>query len=319
MNFSDIIGIAALIVGLLGIPITFIVARRTRQRPDLRYAIDFDVILNPSDRLFDQGLYMTLKGDKIDCISRTRIALWNQRGDTIRRSDILDTDPLRLQFEKDDKALQSRVITMSRKQIALSAIEPVNESAVLIDFDFLDAKDGGVLEVIHQGTIKPAVLGTLRGSTIRGNGSTSLNPDALKRIGQKSALRRWLDNKFLAKLNAVTILVAALIVVTVSAVVFYSSTGGSDRLIDPRHYHLYTKKGQIAFDNAVTSTGYYSGAEYRLFWAVIAITTLFMVVWAIYTQYNMVKRKIPGGITVYWPSTDNPLRGESLPDPSKSQ
>jgi hypothetical protein len=40
------------------------------------------------------------------------------------------------------------------------------QDAVRIGFDFLDAGDGGVIEVIHQENAAPAVRGTIRGASI---------------------------------------------------------------------------------------------------------------------------------------------------------
>jgi hypothetical protein len=318
MNLSDTLGIAALIISIIGIPIAFFLARRTRQRPDLRYMIDFDVILNPSDRLFDQGLYMTLGNDKIDCISRTRIAIWNQRGDTIRKSDILGTDPLRLQFNENDKPLQSRVISASREQIGLATVDSVYQSAVLIDFDFLDAGDGGVLEIIHQGTVKPTVIGTLRGSTVRARGSTSLSPDVLTRIGQKSAIRRWRNNKRPAKIYAIIVGTGTLILLGLAIWIFSSSGQEPSHLVNAGLYNLHTAKGQISFANAITNTTYYSNSKSDTAITIFLIcgVTLATAI-AINVQYDMIKRKFPGGITNYRLSTSaSSHQEEASPDAS---
>jgi hypothetical protein len=144
MNFSDILAIVATLTSIVGIPVTFVVARRARQRPGLRYSTDFDMLLTPTDTLFGQGLYMTLGDQRIYRISRTTLAFWNNRGDTINGTDILTGDPLRLQFKDDDRLLQTRIVSMSRKQIKLAAeINSEDRSSVLINFDFLDASDGG--------------------------------------------------------------------------------------------------------------------------------------------------------------------------------
>lgn len=149
LNFSDILGIIGIITSLVGIP-SFVVARRARQRPELRFSTDFDVLLNSTDSLFGHGLYMTLDDHRIDSISRTRMAMWNYFGDTIRGSDILEDDPLLIRFEDNDQVLQCRVLSMSRKQIKLAAsVNPDVKSCVQISFDFLDANDGGILEIIH--------------------------------------------------------------------------------------------------------------------------------------------------------------------------
>src|SRR5215471_15876312 len=167
MNTSDVIAIIGLVGSFVGIPVTFIVARRARLRPELRYAIDFTVLLEPSDSLFDQGLRMSLRDQEINRISRTRVAIWNNHGDPIKKSDIVSSDPLRIALKSGDRLLQSRVISASRKQIALTGtIDKTSGLALRIDFDFLAADDGGVIEIVHQGLKPPEILGTLRSSPI---------------------------------------------------------------------------------------------------------------------------------------------------------
>jgi len=311
MNFSDTVAIIGVLTSLVGIPITFIVARRARQRPELRYSTDFEVLLAPSDSLFDQGLSMTLGSQEIDRISRTRIGVWNNRGDTIQKSDILDTDPLQLVLNGDDRVLQTRVVSASRKQIALkSTISPEANSSVLIDFDFLDASDGGVIEVIHQGLKRPTMSGTLRGSTIISNGSAKLDPNVLAAIASKSLpYRTW---KFLVQhigtlfltLFWTTIIVYAFITGLIIPI-FFSKP---DRLINPNHYNLETAAGQSKFVNAVSDTHYYafsSGAYAFLyshktfFLALIICAILLVVILGSYAIYVIAKRRIPVRIALY--------------------
>lgn len=214
MNSGDILGIAGIAASLIGIPVAFILARKSRQRPQLRYAVDFNTILSTDDKLFDRGLKMTLGDKRIDSISRTRVALWNHHGDTIERSDNLESDRLRLNFDREDSVLQSRVLRESRPQIALSAtFEERNASIVDISFDFLDAEDGGIIEVIHQGTVEPKLLGTIKGCTIRRARSvhTDLSEEAIRAI-PKSRLGRILTY---GPLSRRIVIIAGLIIISI--------------------------------------------------------------------------------------------------------
>lgn len=261
MESGTFLGIIAAVAAVVALPITFVIGRRARQRPDLRYVTDFDVLLRPSDRLFDKDLYMTLGDRKIDCISRTRIAFWNQRGDTVRGADTLEADPVRLEFADDDQPLQARIISTSREQIALTgSIDSKFDSCVIIGFDFLDAGDGGVIEVIHQGVKKPTVLGTIRGATTNSRGSTSLGPDALAQIGERSLFRRILNNAKYhksASISWIFIAVTAFIVLGITTWPFWHNPGP---LVNAHSYNLASRQGQIAFVNRVNNTDYYNRA-----------------------------------------------------------
>jgi hypothetical protein len=265
MNVSDIITILGLLGSFVGIPVTFIAARRAPQRPELRYSIDFDVLLMPSDGLFAQGLRMTLGTQSINRISRTRVAIWNN-GDEIEKTHIHPKDPLRIQFEGDDHVLQSNVIGVSRKLIGLEGVvNPDFSRSLLIDFDFLDTDDGGVIEVIHQGLEAPKILGTVRGSRIISNGSAKLDPLVLTAIARKSLSHRiW--NFIGQHSGGIFVMLLCLggsiywAITDVINPVYLSKPG---QLIEPRNYNLNTSAGQIKFVKAVENTAYYNDMSNR--------------------------------------------------------
>jgi hypothetical protein len=299
MSISDIIAASGLLVSLVGIPVTFVLARRTRQRPELRFATDFDVILSPSSNLFDQGLYMTLGDRQIESISRTRIAIWNQRGDTIHDIDILNDDPLRLQLKKGDTALQVRILSISRKQTALTVgIDKEDQSSVPVNFKFLDTGDGAVFEVIHKGPSKPTLRGTLQGSDIRNAGSAKLGPDAIAAVAQRSRLRRFRQSAPKRARGIVSAYVLAISVyVALFLYVILSSPHSSSDLVNVRHYNLKTHDGQVGFAQAVNSlAGPFGGQSYFLIWILLGFIILASCTGA-FTFYWFSRRKIPQSIT----------------------
>src|SRR5581483_11190059 len=74
MDVGLTVGIAGAVFSLIAIPITFVLARRARLRPELRHVLDFETIVDTDDDILDQGLEMTLAGQPIARISRTYVA-----------------------------------------------------------------------------------------------------------------------------------------------------------------------------------------------------------------------------------------------------
>lgn len=251
MDVGTVIGIIGVLVSFLGIPIAFVVARRSRQLPDLRYVIDFDVLLNPDDRVFGRGLYMSIGDHPINSISRSRVAFWNHRGDTIRGQDIVDSDPLRLQFASGDIALQVRTLSMSRLQTKLVATRnPKDGRVVDIGFDFLDAADGFIFEIIHIGPERPTLSGTVRGAKLKNSGSAHLNSQALVSY-QKPVWRSFVENIPLrAQINVLGNIFAG-IVAAVAVIVIAVASSVPPHLINVKNYNLKTIAGQGAFANNI--------------------------------------------------------------------
>jgi hypothetical protein len=262
MNFNNLIGLAALIVAILGIPITFVLARRTRLRPELRSAIDLDQILKSDDRLFDLGLSMTLGEREITSICRTRIALWNHKGDTIRSSDDLQSDPLRVQLTAGDEALQARVLSTSRKQIGFTVGIDADSSVVQISFDFLDSGDGAIIEVIHQEPSNPMVLGTIQGCNIRKPKKLDLSARALTAVSERSKVRRFWG--FMPRnVKPAFLIFVLLLSITIGQVLFtiLRQEHEPSHLINIYHYNLKTLQGQINFAKAVSKTKSFNSAQ----------------------------------------------------------
>jgi len=301
MSTSDVIAIAGLIVAIVGIPITFIVARRTRLRPQIRYATDFDILLRPGDNLFDRGLYMTLGDHKIVSISRTRLAFWNHRGDTVHNSDILNSDPLRLQLRQGDEVLQARVITMSRKPINLQSGITSDTTAVSITFEFLDTWDGGVIEVIHKGPEKPSLVGTLQGCDMYDAGSANLTALALKAVAEKSRLgrfRKYVMERTPKKILILSVLPIFIVVIT-AIITFVIANSKPNRLVNAAKYKLNTMKGQIGFAHAVANTRAFSSNSNEVFLIVAAVFIVIFFLVICWGFFRSTRRVIPGEIVTY--------------------
>lgn len=292
--FNITITIVGTLAGIVALALTFFLGRRSQQLPDIRYALDFDVIFELDDDLLGHDLAVTIGGHPVESLTRTRIAFWNQRGVTVRGSDIVEADPIRIEFEKDDEPLQVRTLASSRSQIALTAdIDPTNQGRVYITFDFLDAKDGAVFEVIHQGD-EPHLTGTLRGAKIR-NHAPYFDPMALIEYHKKSPLRRLASRLayssgyfFGALLSiAVTLWLARL-----------TSTNADAHLVNASHYDLHSMHGQANFSNAVFNSGNpYSGSGLPIFIPILLYAFAgILILRAIWLFYSDTRKQIPHNI-----------------------
>ena len=296
MNVGYVIGIAGVLVGLIAIPITYLIGQRSRQTPQLRYAVDFDVLLKPDEKLLDKGLSMTIGDHEINRISRTRVAFWNQRGDTVRSADIVQSDPLRIQFDDDDIPLQTRLLSISREQTQLGAvISETAKSTVSITFDFLDSGDGGVFEIVHQGGEPPIVTGTVRGAKkFRSVRIDELGPSELAAMAERSSIRRLRKNIGAKVVFSFCSLVLAAAIVLLAGLVTYKNT---NELVNACQYNLHTLQGQADFSAAVQSSQISQGATIRL--AVTLLLVGALCIFGIWSQYRIIRRRIPRSIVAH--------------------
>lgn len=244
----DWLGIAGLVIGLVGIPLAFWAGRRNRQRPDLRASTDFDQVMAPLS--FAGGLRLTWKKRSLTQVSRTNIAVWNHRGDTVRGDDIVEADPLRIAVADDDEILQVRIASFSREQ---------NQMVVdgkAISFDFLDARDGAVLEVLHLGDAPARIVGTVRGAKIRNASQVDLSPAA------RTTRRLPVRKRFFApgpgrmrRLFTAANVLLILIGLGLVAVFIAMLSSRLPMLVEPTAYDLGTLQGQADFASRVRKIG----------------------------------------------------------------
>lgn len=244
VTLMDILSLLSAFVGIASIPIAFLLARRGRQRPKLRYVIDSEVIVSPEDGLLNRGLSMSFAGTTIDKLSKTTIAIWGQRGDTVRGIDIVADDALRVKLGDDDAVLQARVIARSRRQNKVEAIpDPKIPFCVEIIFDFLDQNDGAIIEILHkESKQKPILLGTIRGATLRKARAIELSSSSLKTLAARSRLMKYLS---VGLLIISTIMVPAIAVFAISFEKW--SRARELSLADANNYELGTPEGQREF------------------------------------------------------------------------
>ena len=285
----DPISIIGLMVGVLGIPLAWWLARRTRQLPDLRYALDVTTLLTVADGIPERGLRIASSGRDVSRLSRTRIAFWNARGDTVHGDDVVDSDLLRLAFSSPDSVLNARVVTSSRDQIALSVTPEAYQGQDLVPFtfDFLDSGDGGVIEVLHVGPEPPRLLGTVKGARLRrvkGAEHALSNEGLQERAGGKSTRRLKTARLF----GVVTgVMLAMMLSVTAYAMARGTRSPG---LVDIKAFDLSTPQGQRAF----AETAIHQGPPINSGWLVVASTVyLFFLAFNLLLILRILKSPIP--------------------------
>lgn len=102
------------------------------------------------------------KDTKVTNLNRCVLVVWNRGTRAIARDAIADNDKVRVCLPQDATALGTGVAWASRPAVNLSACVSDTRSTFIIDFDFLDKDDGGIVEILYQGD--PKVAPTLSGS-----------------------------------------------------------------------------------------------------------------------------------------------------------
>lgn len=291
MDPGLILGILGTILTVVGFPVTYYWGRRGRRRPDFRYSIDFDVLLSKNDNFGNLDLGLTYGDQVVDSLSRTRIAIWNNSGDTIKGEDIVSSDPFRLVIS-EGSILQAHVTYQSRPQCNISVIQiNDNPTEVGVTFDFLDAGDGAVLELKHQGEAPALVSGTIRGVEFHRRSNANLSPSAMEAVISGSVISR-IKYAFGNKILRVFSLIIPIGMFITVGLISLRQALKEPRLVSIDAYNLETIEGQKEFLRAAADAGLESNASSFVGFG----ASVFMLIMVVFFIYVMQRTIVPASI-----------------------
>lgn len=117
--------------------------------------------LNKSGNL--ESIEIRYKDSRLERVLRTYISIWND-GSLIEGKNIVKKDPLVLKFEGEIGNIVYAKVIRCTKEINEVNVSVINEKEILFNFEYLDNKDGVVIEVIHT-FYNPEIyiVGTIKG------------------------------------------------------------------------------------------------------------------------------------------------------------
>lgn len=156
--FSLLIGVAGT---TLGATLSFVLYRfALRDARPVYKSKSFCVV--GDEPTMPAGVAISFNGEHVAQITKSILLFWNAGRGTVTGAEIVSRDCLRAEI--DGKVLTAKVIARTRDINSFNArLIPSLPSGVLLEFDFLDAGDGVAIELLHTGSSRPHVLGTIRG------------------------------------------------------------------------------------------------------------------------------------------------------------
>lgn len=163
LNENQWLNLVFLILAVLSIIISIYLFRKSRKRKKPLFdKRSINVISEKIKKIVD--IRVDYKGENIDNLTVTKIAIWNSGNDTLNETDQAPTDKLRILLDNDYKVLEAEVIFQSDKTNNIT-IENLSNK-ISISFDYLDANQGGIIKFTHTGKNSSDIdlVGTFKGS-----------------------------------------------------------------------------------------------------------------------------------------------------------
>ena len=161
-SLEKILTLSGFILTVISIILTIYFWRKSR-RGIIVYLLSTVHVIGRSEYTIGDGIEVLFRGRSVENIYSTMIVIWNDGSFPIRSSDTTGRDPLRIGGFLPVTILQSTLIKSSRLENCVS-IQSHDDTSIQVDFDFLDANDGAIIEIIHSERGFPMCLGTIIGS-----------------------------------------------------------------------------------------------------------------------------------------------------------
>jgi len=162
MTIETIIGIAG--GAIIGLIITHIYYRIEKRRRELCWCIDSTGLIKGYSSLFEK-LKIQHGGQRIENLMVSKIVFWNNGNETIDGDDIAIPLVIIPNDTTNTQILDVKVIKFSTVGNRFDAHKMADDPEVNLRFDYLDAQQGAVIQVIHTGvsTLPLWVEGEVKG------------------------------------------------------------------------------------------------------------------------------------------------------------
>lgn len=161
MDSTALWAIAAMIASLA---VAYYFYRKARPNPRVCFVWS-TVHLTSGKSQLPEEVQVVYRGQPVPEIAQTELLIWNGGNATLRSSDLVTNDPLRLRFGDGFRVLRADIVDALRPvtQFQVTAI-PDQPSEVRLAFEFLEPNDGARIRVLHTGHRgPPKALGTVIG------------------------------------------------------------------------------------------------------------------------------------------------------------
>ena len=101
------------------------------------------------------------KGENIENLSVSRIAIWNSGKETINKTDVAQNDRFRIEIDNSASILDYK-LTLQKNEANGFKLNKADDNCIIIDFDYFDYNEGIIIELYHTATNSSNI--TLKGS-----------------------------------------------------------------------------------------------------------------------------------------------------------
>ncbi|WP_121642607.1 hypothetical protein [Bacillus vallismortis] len=137
------------LIGLIGILLAFYFHKVSKKVNELTYTFKTERVVGKNNKT-PEDIEIVFRGKPVERVTNTQITVWNSGNVTIEGKNIVEKDPLRILISEGQEIISATILEKSRDANDFIIKTDENNPHILeVEFDYLDAQDGAVIEILH--------------------------------------------------------------------------------------------------------------------------------------------------------------------------
>jgi len=156
---GSLIGVTGILAGF------FFSLKFSKKSPRPAYQRSYLPLIGKEEDYLPSEVEVFYQGRKVERLTKSKVVFWNDGNEVLERSKFVLGDPVTVTFPQETNILSFHVVKTTREVTNFSVAKlPSANNALRIEFDYLDPKDGAVIEILHDGGTKyPKITGSFMG------------------------------------------------------------------------------------------------------------------------------------------------------------
>lgn len=122
---------------------------KNKEKKEISYAQKSTVLVQNKKSKYKK-LVLSYDGNQVDNVCVSRFAIWNSGNKVLQSVDMVESREIRISLPEGKKVLEANIITATDETNQFSVNVP-DEKSIVISFDYIDPRDGVVVQVVHTG------------------------------------------------------------------------------------------------------------------------------------------------------------------------
>jgi hypothetical protein len=164
LSDSYTLTIISIILAIISIGIAFYFYFRSQKMKLPAYALrSVNLIQNLVGKF--EKIEMYYSGDRIENLTASKVAFWNEGKDTINYSDVAPANPIEIFVQEGLKILDAKIIFEKNPVNQFKVEISTDRSFTKLIFDYIDQDEGIIVQLLHTGNTKSdiGIRGSIKG------------------------------------------------------------------------------------------------------------------------------------------------------------